>query len=44
VLEKMTDTQFRTWANRVITTIAGYYVVQGGYLLVVAKTGLSLGF
>jgi uncharacterized membrane protein YfcA len=44
VLEKMTDTQFRTWANRVITTIAGYYVVQGSYLLVVAKTGLSLGF
>ena len=44
VLEKMTDTQFRLWANRVITTIAGYYVVQGGYLLVVAKTGLSLGF
>ena len=44
VLEKMTDLQFRTWANRVITTIAGYYVVQGGYLLVVAKTGLSLGF
>jgi uncharacterized membrane protein YfcA len=44
VLEKMTDTQFRTWANRVITTIAGYYVVQGGYLLVAAKTGLSLGF
>jgi uncharacterized membrane protein YfcA len=44
VLEKMTDSQFRTWANRVITTIAGYYVVQGGYLLVAAKTGLSLGF
>lgn len=44
VLEKMTDTQFRTWANRVITTIAGYYVVQGSYLLVAAKTGLSLGF
>jgi uncharacterized membrane protein YfcA len=44
VLEKMTDTQFRTWAGRVITAIAGYYVVQGSYLLVVAKTGLSLGF
>jgi uncharacterized protein len=44
VLEKMTDTQFRLWANRVITTIAGYYVVQGSYLLMVAKTGLSLGF
>jgi hypothetical protein len=40
----MTDLQFRTWANRVITTIAGYYVVQGGYLLVVAKTGVLLGF
>jgi len=43
VLEKMTDTQFRTWANRVITTIAGYYVVQGSYLVIVAKTGFSLG-
>jgi len=44
ILEKMTDLQFRTWANRVITTIAGYYVVQGSYLLIVAKTGLSFGF
>ena len=44
VLDKMSDRQFRLWANRVITTIAGYYVVQGGYLLVAAKTGLSLGF
>jgi len=42
VLDRMTDTQFRLWANRIITTIAGYYVVQGGYLLVVAKTGASL--
>jgi uncharacterized membrane protein YfcA len=42
VLDRMTDTQFRLWANRIITTVAGYYVVQGGYLLVVAKTGVSL--
>lgn len=34
VLERMTDRQFRTWANRIITTIAGYYVLYGGYLLV----------
>jgi len=44
VLEKMSDKQFRLWANRVITTIAGYYVVQGGYLLMVAKIGLPFGF
>jgi uncharacterized membrane protein YfcA len=44
VLAKMTDTQFRVWANRVITTIAGYYVLQGGYLLLAAKTGFALGF
>ena len=34
VLEAMTDHQFRLWANRVITTIAGYYVVQGTWLLI----------
>jgi uncharacterized membrane protein YfcA len=44
VLEKMSDAQFRTWTHRIITGVAGYYVVQGSYLLVVAKTGLSLGF
>ena len=44
VLEKMSDVQFRTWTHRIITGVASYYLVQGSYLLVVAKTGLSLGF
>lgn len=34
VLLRMTDAQFRTWATRLITAIAGYYVIQGTYLLV----------
>jgi uncharacterized membrane protein YfcA len=36
VLETMTDTQFRRWANGIITAIAGYYVVHGALLLVTA--------
>ena len=34
-LEAMSDSQFRTWANRIITSISGYYVLQGSYLLIV---------
>lgn len=33
ILEAMTDHQFRTWANRVITVIALYYLGQGVWLL-----------
>jgi uncharacterized membrane protein YfcA len=33
ILEAMSDTQFRTWANRLITTVAGYYIIHGGWLL-----------
>jgi uncharacterized membrane protein YfcA len=33
VLEAMSDVQFRLWANRIITTIAAYYIVDGAYLL-----------
>lgn len=33
LLEAMTDAQFRLWANRLITTVALYYVAQGTYLL-----------
>jgi uncharacterized membrane protein YfcA len=36
VLLAMTDAQFRIWATRLITAIAGYYVIQGTYLLLVA--------
>lgn len=34
VLEAMTDQQYRLWANRIITVIAGYYVAYGSYLFV----------
>jgi hypothetical protein len=33
VLEAMSDVQYRLWANRIITTIAGYYIIYGSYLL-----------
>jgi uncharacterized membrane protein YfcA len=33
LLEAMTDAQFRRWANRLVTAIACYYVVQGTVLL-----------
>lgn len=34
ILEAMSDSQYRVWANRLITAVSGYYVVQGSYLLV----------
>ena len=36
VLEAMSDQQYRRWANGIITTIAGYYVVHGTVLVVLA--------
>ena len=33
LLEKLTDTQFRLWSNRLITTIAAWYVGYGLVLL-----------
>jgi uncharacterized protein len=36
VLEAMSDKQFRTWAQRIITTVSGYYVLYGSYLLLTA--------
>ena len=33
ILEAMSDHQFRTWATRIITTIAGYYIIYGSWLL-----------
>jgi uncharacterized membrane protein YfcA len=35
-LERMTDVQYRVWAARLITAIAGYYVVHGTSLLLIA--------
>src|SRR5882724_3687927 len=34
VLEMLTDKQYRVWATRMITGIAGYYLVYATYLLV----------
>jgi uncharacterized membrane protein YfcA len=34
ILEAMTDHQFRTWADRVITVIALFYLGQGAWLLI----------
>ena len=36
LLELMTDVQFRLWANRLITAVACYYLVQGLYLLILS--------
>jgi uncharacterized protein len=33
VLEMLTDRQYRVWATRMITAIAGYYLIYGSYLL-----------
>jgi uncharacterized protein len=33
LLEALTNTQYRRWANRLITVIAGYYVIDGSVLL-----------
>jgi hypothetical protein len=33
ILEAMTDQQFVAWSNKLITTIACYYIVHGGWLL-----------
>ena len=41
VLEAMSDQQFRRWANRLITTVASYYILYGGWLLVVPRFGSS---
>ena len=48
ILEAMTDQQFIAWSNKLITTIACYYVAHGGWLLLrtpvlaaLAKGGLQ---
>lgn len=33
VLEAISDTQFRLWAGRIITSVAAWYLLQGGWLL-----------
>jgi uncharacterized membrane protein YfcA len=38
-LDALTDQQFRVWANRIITAICSYYVMQGVVLLALSWTG-----
>jgi uncharacterized protein len=33
ILERLSDTQYRSWATRIITLISVVYLAQGGYLL-----------
>jgi uncharacterized membrane protein YfcA len=41
ILEAMSDQQFRTWAGRLITTVASYYIVYGSWLLLVRGNALA---
>ena len=41
ILEAMSEQQFRTWANRLITTIASYYILYGGWLLLFAENSAA---
>src|SRR5437762_11932257 len=41
ILEAMSDAQFRTWAGRLITTVAGYYILYGGWLLLARSSAAS---
>ncbi len=38
VLERLSDTSYRTWAGRLVTTIACTYLAHGAYLLATANT------
>jgi hypothetical protein len=37
----MSDAQFRIWANRLITTVASYYILYGGWLLLARSSVAS---
>jgi hypothetical protein len=41
ILEAMSDAQFRTWAGRLITTVASYYILYGGWLLFSRTSALA---
>jgi uncharacterized protein len=41
LLEAMTDLQFRTWAGRLITAVACYYILYGGWLLLARSSAAS---
>ena len=42
ILEAMTDLQFRTWAGRLITTVACYYIIYGSWLLLARSSAVFL--
>ena len=41
LLEAMSDQQFRRWANRLITTVASYYILYGGWLMLFARSSVA---
>src|ERR1700686_2954982 len=41
ILEAMSDAQFRAWANRLITTVASYYILYGSWLLLAGSSVAS---
>ena len=41
ILEAMSDLQFRAWAQRLITTVAGYYILYGSWLLLARSHALA---
>src|ERR1700731_2810809 len=41
ILEAMSDAQFRTWANRLITTVASYYIIYGSWLMFARSSALA---
>ncbi|UGY17535.1 sulfite exporter TauE/SafE family protein [Bradyrhizobium septentrionale] len=41
ILEAMSDQQFRTWANRLITTVASYYILYGGWLMFAGDSAVA---
>jgi uncharacterized membrane protein YfcA len=41
ILEAMTDSQFRTWATRLITTVASYYILYGSWLLLARSNAFA---
>jgi uncharacterized membrane protein YfcA len=41
ILEAMSDAQFRTWANRLITTVASYYIIYSGWPIFVRNSALA---
>ncbi|MDU3040257.1 sulfite exporter TauE/SafE family protein [Bradyrhizobium sp.] len=41
LLESMSEQQFRTWANRIITVVASYYILYAGWLMLIAQRSIA---